>query len=195
MEQMTSPLLAGIPISSRFAEKLGIVSNETVTQEPVVQEEDKFQVVGNQIQDLEMKVNQQLEELKQGWNRLPGAAGKRDDDVKEPFIKRIMKENPDIFKTNPDNLSEMQKFENTLRHKYKLDEKEIENLMIPMWSTILRNEKPTDKLEDKTYQNRKKTTEADPLLTAVEKLAGMIEGMNKPKTVIRDKDGRITGVA
>ena len=192
---MSSPLLAGIPISSRFAEKLGIVSNETVAQEPVVQEEDKFQVVGNQIQDLEMKVNQQLEELKQGWNRLPGAAGKRDDDIKEPFIKRIMKENPDIFKTNPDNLSEMQKFENTLRHKYKLDEKEIENLMIPMWSTILRNEKPTDKLEDKTYQNRKKTTEVDPLLTAVEKLAGMIEGMNKPKTVIRDKDGRITGVA
>jgi hypothetical protein len=41
----------------------------------------------------------------------------------------------------------------------------------------------------------KRTTETDPLLTAVEKLAGMIEGMNKPKTVIRDKDGRITGVA
>ena len=195
MEQMTSPLLAGIPISSRFAEKLGIVSNETITPEPIVQEEDKFQVVDNQIKDLETRVNQQLEELKQGWNRLPGAAGKRDDDIKEPFIKRIMKENPDIFKTNPDNLSEMQKFENTLRHKYKLDEKEIENLMIPMWSTILRNENPTDKLENKTYQNRKKTTEADPLLTAVEKLAGMIEGMNKPKTVIRDKDGRITGVA
>ena len=192
---MTSPLLAGIPISSRFAEKLGIVSNETITPEPIVQEEDKFQVVDNQIKDLETRVNQQLEELKQGWNRLPGAAGKRDDDIKEPFIKRIMKENPDIFKTNPDNLSEMQKFENTLRHKYKLDEKEIENLMIPMWSTILRNENPTDKLENKTYQNRKKTTEADPLLTAVEKLAGMIEGMNKPKTVIRDKDGRITGVA
>ena len=153
---MTSPLLAGIPISSRFAEKLGIVSNETITPEPIVQEEDKFQVVDNQIKDLETRVNQQLEELKQGWNRLPGAAGKRDDDIKEPFIKRIMKENPDIFKTNPDNLSEMQKFENTLRHKYKLDEKEIENLMIPMWSTILRNENPTDKLENKTYQNRKK---------------------------------------
>lgn len=191
----TSPLLAGIPISSRFAEKLGIASNETVTQEPIIQEEDKFQVVDNQIKDLETKVNQQLEELKQGWERLPGAAGKRDDDPKEPFIKRIMKENPDIFKSNPESLSEMQKFENSLRHKYKLDEKEIENLMIPMWSTILRNENPTDKLENKTYQNRKKTTEADPLLTAVEKLAGMIEGMNKPKTVIRDKDGRITGVA
>lgn len=195
MEQMTPPLLAGIPISSRFAEKLGIASNETVTQEPIIQEEDKFQVVDNQIKDLETKVNQQLEELKQGWERLPGAAGKRDDDPKEPFIKRIMKENPDIFKSNPESLSEMQKFENSLRHKYKLDEKEIENLMIPMWSTILRNENPTDKLENKTYQNRKKTTEADPLLTAVEKLAGMIEGMNKPKTVIRDKDGRITGVA
>lgn len=192
---MTPPLLAGIPISSRFAEKLGIASNETVTQEPIIQEEDKFQVVDNQIKDLETKVNQQLEELKQGWERLPGAAGKRDDDPKEPFIKRIMKENPDIFKSNPESLSEMQKFENSLRHKYKLDEKEIENLMIPMWSTILRNENPTDKLENKTYQNRKKTTEADPLLTAVEKLAGMIEGMNKPKTVIRDKDGRITGVA
>lgn len=195
MEQMTPPLLAGIPISSRFAEKLGIASNETVTQEPIIQEEDKFQVVDNQIKDLETKVNQQLEELKQGWERLPGAAGKRDDDPKEPFIKRIMKENPDIFKSNPESLSEMQKFENSLRHKYKLDEKEIENLMIPMWSTILRNENPTDKLENKTYQNRKKTTEADPLLSAVEKLAGMIEGMNKPKTVIRDKDGRITGVA
>ena len=192
---MTPPLLAGIPISSRFAEKLGIASNEAVTQEPIIQEEDKFQVVDNQIKDLETKVNQQLEELKQGWERLPGAAGKRDDDPKEPFIKRIMKENPDIFKSNPESLSEMQKFENSLRHKYKLDEKEIENLMIPMWSTILRNENPTDKLENKTYQNRKKTTEADPLLTAVEKLAGMIEGMNKPKTVIRDKDGRITGVA
>ena len=194
MEQV-SPLLAGIPISSRFAEKLGITSDETVPQEPIIQEEDKFQVVDNQIKDLETRVNQQLEELKQGWTRLPGAAGKRDDDPKEPFIKRIMKENPDIFKSNPEDLSEMQKFENSLRHKYKLDEKEIENLMIPMWSTILRNENPTDKLENKTYQNRKKTTEVDPLLTAVEKLTGMIEGMNKPKTVIRDKDGRITGVA
>lgn len=50
---------------------------------------------------------------------------------------------------------------------------------------------------DSTYLKGgvKKTTEADPLLIAVEKLAGMIEGMNKPKTVIRDKDGRITGVA
>ncbi len=37
--------------------------------------------------------------------------------------------------------------------------------------------------------------EESPLLTAVEKLAGMIEGMNKPRTVIRDKDGRIMGVA
>ena len=194
MEQV-SPLLAGIPISSRFAEKLGITPTDTTNQESIIQEEDKFQVVDNQIKDLEGKVQQQLEDLKQGWERLPGMAGKRDDEPREPFIKRIMREYPDIFKVNPDNLSEMQKFENRLRHKYKLNEQDIENLMLPMWSTILRNEKPDDKLENKTYQNRKKTTEVDPLLTAVEKLAGMIEGMNKPKTVIRDKDGRITGVA
>lgn len=177
-----SPLLAGIPISSRFAEKLGITPTDITSQEPIIQEEDKFQVVDNQIKDLEGKVQQQLEDLKRGWERLPGMAGKRDDEPREPFTKRIMREHPDIFKDNPDSLSEMQKFENRLRHKYKLNEQDIENLMLPMWSTILRNEKPDDKLENKTYQNRKKTTEADPLLTAVEKLAGMIEGMNKPKT-------------
>lgn len=191
---MASPLLAGIPISSRFAEKLGIAEEAPI--EPVVQEEDKFQVVGNQIKDLETRVNQQLEELKTtGYDRLPNAAGKRDDDVQPSLIQNMMQKYPEIFKENPERLGEMHQFENRLRHKYKMKEEDIQQLMIPMWSTILRSENPTDDLKKKTYQNRPKSTEADPLLTAVEKLAGMIEGMNKPKTVIRDKDGKITGVA
>ena len=164
---MTSPLLAGIPISSRFAERLGIVSNETVTQKPVVQEEDKFQVVGNQIQDLEMKVNQQLEELKQGWNRLPGAAGKRDSDVQN-LRDQFKKKYPKLYEPDP---SIMEQYEMSLRDK-GIPEETIEEVMMPIWSTYGK------KIKEKV----KKTTEVDPLLSAVEKLAGMIEGMNKPKT-------------
>lgn len=35
----------------------------------------------------------------------------------------------------------------------------------------------------------------DPLQLSIEKLSSMIENMGKPKTIIRDKDGKITGVA
>jgi len=193
---MASPLLAGIPISSRFAEKLGIAQEPV---KPVMEEapptEDKFQVVDSQIKSLEEKVNQQLEELKQGWDRLPGAAGKRDSDVQPTFLQKMYKEHPDLVKSKP---SELEKLEIKLRRIYKLPEEEIEDIMLPLWSTYLRNQKPDDPAEEHTQKTKmKKWTENEesPLLTAVEKLAGMIEGMNKPRTVIRDKDGRIMGVA
>jgi hypothetical protein len=188
---MASPLLAGIPISSRFAEKLGIAEEAPI--EPVIQEEDKFQVVDNQIKDLETRVNQQLEELKQGWERLPGAAGKRDSDPQPSIVEKIIKKHPELVKSNP---SMLEKYEIYLRNVKKMSEEEVDNIMMPLWSNYLNGEKASDPGKDSTYQkNMKRTTETDPLLTAVEKLAGMIEGMNKPKTVIRDKDGRITGVA
>lgn len=193
MEQV-SPLLAGIPISNRFAEKLGI-TQEQPTEKPI-QEEDKFQVVGNQIQELEMKVNQQLEELKQGWERLPGMAGKRDDDPSPPVIEKLIKQSPNLIKNNP---SILEKYEIYLRRIKKLPEEEIEKQMNPLWMNYLNNTDPQPK--DERYERIpeqtgvKKTTEADPLLSAVEKLAGMIEGMNKPKTIIRDANGKITGVA
>ncbi len=188
---MASPLLAGIPISSRFAEKLGIAEEAPI--EPVIQEEDKFQVVDNQIKDLETRVNQQLEELKQGWERLPGAAGKRDSDPQPSIVEKIIKKHPELVKSNP---SMLEKYEIYLRNVKKMSEEEVDNIMMPLWSNYLNGEKASDPGKDSTYQkNMKRTTETDPLLTAVEKLAGMIEGMNKPKTVIRDEDGKITGVA
>jgi len=149
------------------------------------------------ISELEEKVKQDLQQLDNtGYERLPGAAGKRDSDPGEPFLQKMMKSYPEVFKADPEKTSEMQQFENRLRHKYKMKEDDIQQLMMPMWSTILHSDKPTDDLKKKTYQNKLKSTEApDPLLTAVEKLAGMIEGMNKPKTIIRDKDGKIMGVA
>jgi len=192
---MVSPLLAGIKISPRFAEALGMAEEKP----PVIEEpkEDKFLAVNTQMKDLEASVYKQLEELKTtGYERLPGAAGKRDSDPGEPFLQKMMKSYPEVFKADPEKTSEMQQFENRLRHKYKMKEDDIQQLMMPMWSTILHSDKPTDDLKKKTYQNKLKSTEApDPLLTAVEKLAGMIEGMNKPKTIIRDKDGKIMGVA
>jgi hypothetical protein len=188
---MASPLLAGIPISSRFAEKLGIAEEAPI--EPVIQEEDKFQVVDNQIKDLETRVNQQLEELKQGWERLPGAAGKRESDPQPSIVEKIIKKHPELVKSNP---SMLEKYEIYLRNVKKMSEEEVDNIMMPLWSNYLNGEKASDPGKDSTYQkNMKRTTETDPLLTAVEKLAGMIEGMNKPKTVIRDEDGKITGVA
>ena len=192
---MASPLLAGIPISSRFAEKLGIAEEAPI--EPVIQEEDKFQVVDNQIKDLETRVNQQLEELKTtGYDRLPGAAGKRDDDTSPPVIEKLIKQSPNIIKNNPGIL---EKYEIYLRRIKKLPEEEIDKQMSPLWMNYLNNTDP--QLKDERFDRIpdqggiKKTTEVDSLLTAVEKLAGKIEGMSKPKTVIRDKDGRITGVA
>jgi hypothetical protein len=40
-----------------------------------------------------------------------------------------------------------------------------------------------------------KPREEDKLSPALERLTAMIETMNKPKTVLRDKDGKIVGVA
>ena len=136
--------------------------------------------ISSPIQDLEASVQEQVKQLDNtGWKRLPGAAGKRDSDVQPSVIEKLIKQHPDLIKSNP---SMVEKYEIYLRNVKKLPEEEIEKIIMPLWSTYLKD-------------GVKKTTEADPLLTAVEKLAGMIEGMNKPKTVIRDKDGRITGVA
>lgn len=151
---MTSPLLAGIPISSRFAEKLGMAQEPV---EPIVEEpsptEDKFQVVDSQIKSLEERVSQQLEELKQGWNRLPGAAGKRDSDVQPTFLQKMYKEHPDLVKSKP---SELEKLEIKLRRIYKLPEEEIEDIMLPLWSTYLRNQKSDDPAEEHTQKTKMK---------------------------------------
>jgi len=123
--------------------------------------------ISSPIQDLETSVKEQVKQLDNtGWNRLPGAAGKRDSDVQPSIIEKLIKQHPDYIKSNP---SMLEKYEIYLRRVKKLPEKEIEDIMLPLWSTYLKD-------------GVKKTTEADPLLTAVEKLAGMIEGMNKPKT-------------
>jgi hypothetical protein len=148
------------------------------------------------VNELEQQVNEDLKRLDNtGYKRLPGAAGKRDSDVQPTFLQKMYKEHPDLVKSKP---SELEKLEIKLRRIYKLPEEEIEDIMLPLWSTYLRNQKPDDPAEEHTQKTKmKKWTENEesPLLTAVEKLAGMIEGMNKPRTVIRDKDGRIMGVA
>lgn len=152
--------------------------------------------ISSPIQDLEASVQEQVKQLDNtGWNRLPGAAGKRDSDVQPTFLQKMYKEHPDLVKSKP---SELEKLEIKLRRIYKLPEEEIEDIMLPLWSTYLRNQKPDDPAEEHTQKTKMKRwteNEESPLLTAVEKLAGMIEGMNKPRTVIRDKDGRIMGVA
>ena len=123
--------------------------------------------ISSPIQDLEASVQEQVKQLDNtGWNRLPGAAGKRDSDVQPSIIEKLIKQHPELIKSNP---SMVEKYEIYLRNVKKLSEEEIEKIMMPLWSTYLKD-------------GVKKTTETDPLLTAVEKLAGMIEGMNKPKT-------------
>lgn len=152
--------------------------------------------ISSPIQDLETSIQEQVKQLDNtGWKRLPGAAGKRDSDVQPTFLQKMYKEHPDLVKSKP---SELEKLEIKLRRIYKLPEEEIEDIMLPLWSTYLRNQKSDDPAEEHTQKTKMKRwteNEESPLLTAVEKLAGMIEGMNKPRTVIRDKDGRIMGVA
>lgn len=152
--------------------------------------------ISSPIQDLETSIQEQVKQLDNtGWKRLPGAAGKRDSDVQPTFLQKMYKEHPDLVKNKP---SELEKLEIKLRRIYKLPEEEIEDIMLPLWSTYLRNQKSDDPAEEHTQKTKMKRwteNEESPLLTAVEKLAGMIEGMNKPRTVIRDKDGRIMGVA
>ena len=195
---MASPLLAGIKISPRFAEALGMAEEKA----PVVEEpkEDKFLGVNNQIKELETKVFQQLEEIKStGYERLPGAAGKRDSDMGEPILHKLMKKHPEVFKTDPKKLYEEQQLENRMRHKYHMDEDDINEFMLPLWSTIINRQEPSpkdnyDRIPDKAGI-KKKSENIDPLQLSIEKLSSMIENMGKPKTIIRDKDGRITGVA
>jgi len=157
---------------------------------------DGLNPIASPIEDLEASVKEQVKQLDStGWDRLPGAAGKRDSDVQPTFLQKMYKEHPDLVKSKP---SELEKLEIKLRRIYKLPEEEIEDIMLPLWSTYLRNQKPDDPAEEHTQKTKMKRwteNEESPLLTAVEKLAGMIEGMNKPRTVIRDKDGRIMGVA
>jgi len=113
-------------------------------------------------------VQEQVKQLDStGWNRLPGAAGKRDSDVQN-LRDQFKKKYPKLYESDP---SIMEQYEMSLRDK-GIPEETIEEVMMPIWSTYGK------KIKEKV----KKTTEADPLLTAVEKLAGMIEGMNKPKT-------------
>lgn len=184
-------------------EDVEIFNRESNTWEPLskrkeINEKPKegLNEISSPIEDLEASVKEQVKQLDNtGWNRLPGAAGKRDSDVQPTFLQKMYKEHPDLVKSKP---SELEKLEIKLRRIYKLPEEEIEDIMLPLWSTYLRNQKPDDPAEEHTQKTKMKRwteNEESPLLTAVEKLAGMIEGMNKPRTVIRDKDGRIMGVA
>jgi len=177
-------------------EDKGISVKRVTTEDFYTLPKEGLNEISSPIQDLETSIQEQVKQLDHtGWNRLPGAAGKRDSDVQPTFLQKMYKEHPDLVKSKP---SELEKLEIKLRRIYKLPEEEIEDIMLPLWSTYLRNQKPDDPAEEHTQRTKMKRwteNEESPLLTAVEKLAGMIEGMNKPRTVIRDKYGRIMGVA
>lgn len=110
--------------------------------------------ISSPIQDLEASVKEQVKQLDNtGWNRLPGAAGKRDSDVQLTFLQKMYKEHPDLVRSKP---SELEKLEIKLRRIYKLPEKEIEDIMLPLWSTSLRNQKPEDSAEEHTQKTKMK---------------------------------------
>ncbi len=110
--------------------------------------------ISSSIQDLEASVKEQVKQLDStGWDRLPGAAGKRDSDVQPTFLQKMYKEHPALVKSKP---SELEKLEIKLRRIYKLPEEEIEDIMLPLWSTYLRNQKPDDPAEEHTQKTKMK---------------------------------------
>jgi len=110
--------------------------------------------ISSPIQDLEASVQEQVKQLDStGWDRLPGAAGKRDSDVQPTFLQKMYKEHPALVKSKP---SELEKLEIKLRRIYKLPEEEIEDIMLPLWSTYLRNQKPDDPAEEHTQKTKMK---------------------------------------
>ncbi len=113
-----------------------------------------FTEISSPIEDLEASVKEQVKQLDiTGWERLPGAAGKRDSDVQPTFLQKMYKEHPDLVRSKP---SELEKLEIKLRRIYKLPEEEIEDIMLPLWSTYIRNQKPDDPVEEHTRKTKMK---------------------------------------
>ena len=194
----------GLNITPRFAEALGMAQEKegkgVVTpkvEEPAPEPPSPLVEAITPVQELEEKVMQQVKELDNtGYNMLPGAAGKRDSDPQPSVLEKIMKKSPGLFKSNP---SMLQKYESYLRNIKKMNEEEVDKIMFPLWNNYLNDTDPQPKDDkwDRIPEQRggKKTSEVDTLLPTLEKLTAMIETMNKPKTVLRDKDGKIIGVA
>lgn len=194
----------GLPITPRFSEALGMAKEKegkgVVTpkaEEPTPEPPSPLVEAITPVQELEEKVMQQVKELDNtGYTMLPGAAGKRDSDAQPSVLEKIMKKSPGLMKNNP---SMLQKYESYLRNVKKIPEEEVDKIMFPLWNNYLNNTDPQPK-DDKwdripEQKGMKKTTEVDSFLPTLEKLTSMIETMNKPKTVLRDKDGKIVGVA
>ena len=206
MEDFTpTPKFMGLNITPRFAEALGMAQEKqgkgmmshkaeeaapeapSPLPEPIVE-------IASPVQELEAKVQEDLKKLDTtGYNMLPGASGKRDSDPQPSIIEKIMKKHPELVKSNP---SMLEKYEIYLRQVKKMPEEEVDKVMMPLWSTYLRNEKASDNPKEETYKRSlKRTTEADPMVDAITKLSSLVEAMGKPKTVVRDANGKIVGVA
>ncbi len=139
-------------------EDVEIFNRNTNSWEPLAnrrnQVKEGLDEISSPIEDLETSVKEQVKQLDNtGWERLPGAAGKRDSDVQPTFLQKMYKEHPDLVKSKP---SELEKLEIKLRRIYKLPEEEIEDIMLPLWSTYLRNQKSDDPAEEHTQKTKMK---------------------------------------
>ena len=111
----------GLPITPRFSEALRGAQDKTT-----------------KIKDLEASVAKQVNDLNTtGYDRLPGAAGKRDSDPQPSILEKIMKKSPGLMKNNP---SMLEKYESYLRNIKKLPEEEVDKVMFPLWNNYLNAE-------------------------------------------------------